>query len=252
MKNILFEAKYFAVKSIRFIFSVINGGQNCVICDAATSLIPLCRKCINQYFSVSNALSIKRCEKCGKELISTNTTCMQCREKIVLNNIDYMLPLFSYRLWNKELMFIWKQKENRSLSEVFARIIHKALEKDNIKNIVPVPPRKGKIQEKGWDQIDDLCSFLEKRYGYKVLNILQRSSIIQQKKLHRNQRLETIGNSYSLIENFNSVFAEGVLPEEVCIIDDVMTTGSTLESCSQILKKAGVKRIKAITLFIVD
>lgn len=112
--------------------------------------------------------------------------------------------------------------------------------------IVPVPPRKGKIRKNGWDQIEELCSFLEKRYGLKVFRLLERNTSGQQKKLSRQQRLESIKTAYSLKPG---IFK---LPQSVCLIDDVCTTGSTLESCAEILKKAGVQKVNAVTLFTVD
>ena len=65
----------------------------------------------------------------------------------------------------------------------------------------------------------------------------------QQKKLSRAERLEHIKNSYVL-----KVYS-GTLPESICLIDDVCTTGSTLESCASVLKAAGIRRVNAITLF---
>ena len=41
-------------------------------------------------------------------------------------------------------------------------------------------------------------------------------------------------------------------PEKVILVDDVFTTGSTLEACCQALKSAGVKKVFCVTLFIVD
>jgi len=181
---------------------------------------------------------------------------MKCRENRVIKNCDYVMPLYSYRLWNKELLYHWKIEGNRALSAFFAGLIKDALLKLGERVIVPVPPRKGKIQKNGWDQIDDLCQFLEKKYGFKVLRILQRCSIQQQKKLNREERLETIKSAYSLSPE--STFRrelkknKGLLPDNVCLIDDVCTTGSTIECCAQILKKAGIKKVGVVTLFTVD
>ena len=44
----------------------------------------------------------------------------------------------------------------------------------------------------------------------------------------------------------------GKIPEEVWLLDDVSTTGATIESCSYVLKSAGVKKVYAVTLFTVD
>ena len=182
--------------------------------------------------------------------------CMICRENPVLKSTDTVVPLFSYRLWNRELMFRWKMQEERDFSPLFAGLLCQVLKEFNAKVIVPVPPRKGKILKNGWDQIEELCVFLEKRYGFRVLRILERNSSKQQKKLSRAQRLESIKSAYSLCSR--QVFERalkpfsGQLPETVCLIDDVCTTGSTLESCAEILKKEGVKTVNAVTLFTVD
>ena len=201
---------------------------------------------MNRYFSVDALLAAPRCKCCGKELVSEKNTCLRCRTNPVLKSTDKVIPLFSYRLWNKELMFRWKMQGERTFSAVFARLISEVLIKNGEKVIVPVPPRKGKIRKNGWDQIDELCTFLEKRYGFKVYRLLQRNSREQQKKLNRTERLESIKSSYSLKPYC------GELPEHVCIIDDVLTTGATLESCAEILKAGGVKTVNAVTLFTVD
>ena len=112
--------------------------------------------------------------------------------------------------------------------------------------VVPVPPRKGKIREKGWDQVDELCSFLHYRYNQKVMKLLTRNSTGEQKKLGREGRLETIGKAYSLLEEEN---LPDVMPENVIIIDDIFTTGSTIESCARVLKEGGVKKVIALTIF---
>ena len=89
-----------------------------------------------------------------------------------------------------------------------------------------------------------------------MLRILERKTTGQQKKLSRTQRLESIKTAYSLCSSQVLIRAlkpfSGRLPESVCLIDDVCTTGSTLESCAEILKKEGVKTVNAVTLFTVD
>lgn len=112
--------------------------------------------------------------------------------------------------------------------------------------IVPVPPRPGKIREKGWDQVEEVCTFLEYRYGWNVRRILKRLSAVQQKSLDRNHRMEMIGKAYTVRDKVKSV------PGLVCLVDDVLTTGSTLESCGRLLKDLGCELVIAVSLFIVD
>lgn len=216
----------------------------------------MCKKCRLTHFNPGNVLRVKRCEVCGRELISSFGSCTKCREQRILMHTDKVIPLFSYRLWNKELLFKWKIAGERSLSSMFAEMVAVVLKEIAVEVIVPVPPRKGKIQKNGWDQIDELCQFLSLRHGFRLLKILSRNSVNQQKKLNRKERLDSIKSAYSLCseKEFSKVLKhfDGILPEKVCLIDDVCTTGATIESCAEILKKTGVKTVDVITLFTVD
>ena len=62
-----------------------------------------------------------------------------------------------------------------------AELIGEALFELGVKVVVPVPPRYGKIKEIGWDQVDELCNILEHRFGFKILRVLERKSVFQQK-----------------------------------------------------------------------
>lgn len=251
-----FILKHYIKKILRYFFNAINGFEKCIICSKKTYYYPLCRKCINQLFFAQFEMEHKRCRICGKELVSFQEVCLECREKRILNSVDYIIPLFSYRLWNKELMFIWKSSEIRSLSELFSKIAARAVKKTGEKIIVPVPPRKGKIKEKGWDQIEELCNYLQYFYGFTILRLLKRENKKQQKKLNREERLETIGKNYFLKEK-GAVLKElkktgGKMPASVCLLDDVCTTGATVEGCAERLKEAGIEKVSVVTLFMVD
>ena len=255
MKKIFYLIKLAVKFILRLVFGFVSGGENCVICGKRTFVYPVCSGCRTSRMIIN--YDVPRCRICGKELLSTKDTCFQCREKIVLKSIDKLFPLYSYRLWSKELMFMWKSQEIRSLSLFFARILNKVFKESGVEYIVPVPPRKGKIREKGWDQIDELCSLLKYIYGFKVLELLERRTTFEQKKLGREGRLEQIGRAYHLAPAAkikSQLKPYGIsCPQEVYLLDDVCTTGSTLESCAQILKEGlKIPKVNAITLFTVD
>lgn len=260
MKRIFYLAKQFVKLFLRCVFGYIAGGQTCLICGRKTFIYPVCRQCRHTRYldRITRCTSLydNRCTICGKTLLSTAKTCFGCREKPILKSTDSMLPLYSYRLWNKELMFLWKSKEERVISNMFAWILNSVLKKMEAQFVVPVPPRKGKINQKGWDQIDELCSLLQYRYGYKVLHLLQRKTVIQQKKLDREGRLQQIGLAYSVVSPSMTAKAlkpyGGAMPESVVLLDDVCTTGSTIESCARILKEVGIKHVNGLSLFVVD
>ena len=178
---------------------------------------------------------------------------MECRERDGDSSLDALFPLHSYRQWKKELAFAWKSEGQRRLSPLFGRLLFKALRELDLQNLplVPVPPRPGKIKEKGWDQVDDLAQYLRKKCGIKVLDdILARKSGGQQKKLGKEERLGAAGAVYHLRPDFQA--KGGKIPPKIVLLDDIVTTGATMEKCSWLLKAAGAEKVFGLALFRVD
>lgn len=240
--------------AVRKTFSFMFGEEQCISCGKPSFDIPLCRQCVELLKSEIVTQKEKLCSVCGKILLSEKEKCMACREAPVIKSADSVFPLLTYRLWKKKLLFSWKIEDKRALSSLFASLIYSQIERlfpDCKPAIVPVPPRPGKIRKKGWDQIDELCSFLEYTYGLKVLKMLERKTAFQQKKLDREQRLDLSRSSYALSHKYFKN-KQNSIPEQVILIDDVLTTGVTVENCAVLLKKAGVLNVFAMTIFIVD
>jgi competence protein ComFC len=255
--SLLFKLKQVLLCIMRESLVFMDGGTECAVCGTVCGAVPICRQCRDRFFFVQPVGSVMRCRGCGKVLVSEQDECMQCRTEPVLKHTGVVYPLFSYRLWYTTVLFRWKIQGEHALSPFFAELIHNRLrqfQSDVV--LVPVPPRPGKIRWEGWDQIDELCSFLKYRWNYTVCRLLVRASKTEHKKLDRKQRVNTIGNSYYIKKGkaLNSALrvCGGRLPEEVCLIDDVITTGATIECCALVLCNAGIHSVNAVTLFIVD
>ena len=252
--NKRFAIFFYITSAIQNLVSLLLGGEKCLCCSCFALRIPICKKCLPRLDSSGFAES---CSVCGRELISEIGVCSFCRESATLKSVDKSFSLHGYQLWKKSLLFAWKLEDKRNLSPYFAAIFYRKLksledELGGALSVVPVPPRKGKIREKGWDQIDELCFYLEKGFGVKILHLLERLSKTQQKKLDRVQRIEGISSSYRLkIARKLQKIAKSP-PDAVVLADDVLTTGSTIEACARELKSFGIKRVFSITLFIVE
>lgn len=253
-KNRIFALCFDLMSFAQNIVSFLLGGERCLCCSRRTLRIPLCKKCLPQIFSPGFSES---CSKCGRELISEIGLCSCCRESPLLTSLDGAFSLHGYHLWKKSLLFAWKLEDKRNLSPYFAAIFYKrlrALEESCGRSltVVPVPPRSGKIRSRGWDQIEELCFYLERGWGVKILRLLERLSHTQQKKLDRVQRIEGMSSSYRLKSERKIRRIAGKIPDAVVLADDVLTTGSTIEACARALKSLGIKQVFSITLFIVD
>lgn len=230
------------------------GAEDCLSCGCQAGIIPLCSDCEKKFYIQEDRC--ERCCICGKELLSEIDICSSCQRERILFSVDKSFPLHSYRFWKKSLLFEWKTEEKRALSPFFARLVYEKLRlispKDFLLPVVPIPPRPKKIKKKGWDQVDELCFYLKNLYGVKIYKVLRRLSAYQQKKLNRKERVEQSKKSF-LLKSHKAV--KKILkspPKTVVLIDDVMTTGSTVEACAQELKKWGVKTVFVITVFIVE
>lgn len=257
MKDFFFAAKQCVLSFFRCVFSFAAGGTECVVCGAHSKFFPICDLCKKECFARISSYGEGRCTVCGKLLVSEHGMCMQCRRERVLVHTDAVFPLFSYRLWNSVLLFCWKINGVRALSPFFAERLAAALKTlPPFEAVVPVPPRSGKIRKKGWDQIVELCEFLALRYKFSVCALLVRESRDEQKTLSKSGRLGAIGNAYRMKTGKALKKAlhacGGSMPRTVCLIDDVMTTGATIESCAAALKGGGVETVHVATLFIVD
>ena len=253
-ENPLFLIRFEFMTFFQNIVSLLLGGEKCLCCSSNTLRIPLCKKCLPSLMATGFK---KSCSHCGRELISEIGVCSYCRESPALQNVDAAFSLHCYQLWKKSLLFAWKLNDKRCLSPYFAEIFYKKLrmleqEVGFALPVVPVPPRKGKIRERGWDQIDELCFYLEKGWNVKILRLLERLSRTQQKKLDRVQRLDGISSAYRLRNAKRMRKKISLLPDAVVLADDVLTTGATIESCARVLKDFGIKQVFSITLFIVD
>ena len=237
--------------------------EKCLVCGRTCFAMPICRSCADAAESSLGEDIAFRCAKCGKPLLSEQGLCMSCRESPVLHHTDTVFPMFTYRLWWKKLLFEWKMHDRRNLSPLFARFFAKGLsllevdEKNTV--IVPVPPRPGKKREKGWDQMGELSSYLSSVYGYSVLPLLKRHGRGQQKKKGREERLSSVGTLYGKSDcagRILSIWARrsksGNLPENAVIVDDVITTGATVENCAAVLKELGIRKVSVLSLLIVD
>ncbi len=223
--------------------------EACINCGASPVRgRPLCASCLQDMIDTVRGLAgtraITRCAKCGRPLVSAKGICVSCRVLPCLSAVDSILPLFPYSATAHELLGTWKSRGNRGLTWSFAHIIHEALRLPEFANavVVPVPPRPDKIRDKGWDQIEDISGALERTFGVTVYRCLTRTSRVAQKNLGRAARQQNLKGHIATIDCIS-------FPESVVIIDDLMTTGSTIDACADALKAAGCGKVCGLTLF---
>ncbi|MCM1321357.1 MAG: hypothetical protein NC041_06065 [Bacteroides sp.] len=249
-ERFFFRHMYAWKKNLRRVLCTFSAPHSCLCCGKDSGADRICIMC-RQRILDEPVPSCRRCRLCGKELVSEIDLCLECRENPVLKSVDRVYPLYAYRLWKKDLLYAWKTEGDRSLSALFAEQAAKALRSEfpDIP-IVPVPPRPGKIRKHGWDQIEELSAFLEAFYDMHVLRLLERTDGKQQKTRTRTERLAEAEKTFAWSEKSAARQRnKEPLPDSVVLIDDIITTGATLESCAAVLKQHGAAHVYALTLF---
>ena len=194
----------------------------------------------------------RRCGLCGKPLVSGSGLCLSCRNSAE-HSYDRLITIFCYSGKYRKLFGAYKFSKTLSIGHFFAEIIVKACcllsnEEKNSVIIVPVPPAPGKIKKAGWDQIEYLSRLIESGWGepagirappITVSRCLKRLSSKVQKKLDRKNRLENLKGRIIMTQD---------APDTAIIIDDVITTGATMEACAAALKASGCKKVYGVCL----
>jgi predicted amidophosphoribosyltransferase len=104
--------------------------------------------------------------------------------------------------------------------------------------LVPVPPAPSRRRRRGYDHAEVLARALARRSSLPVAEILRRSSGPRQLGAGRAQRL---AGGRVVVD------ARGRAPPRVVLVDDVHTTGATLDACARALRAAGADEVAAVT-----
>src|SRR5262249_54071694 len=110
--------------------------------------------------------------------------------------------------------------------------------------VVPVPIHKARLRERGHNQAELLARPLARRLGMKMgPYLLARTKPRPDKlRLTNHERWSTVRGAY---ETRKGLRVDNL---RVLLVDDVMTTGATLDACARALRKAGAARITALTV----
>lgn len=148
----------------------------------------------------------------------------------------------------KKLIKDLKYHNKKNLASLQAKIMYEYwldLHKKETFLILPVPIHPNRKKERKYNHMDLVADELSKLTGYKNNKkfLLRIKDTIKQFNLNKTQRLQNIKNAFEINPNETIDRDENLL-----IIDDITSTGITLEEIIKLLKKNGYKKITALTL----
>lgn len=109
--------------------------------------------------------------------------------------------------------------------------------------VVPVPLHAARLRERGYNQAALLAREMARRVGLAVdeRTLVRQRATASQVKLNAKQRKENVRDAFCCSSN-------ALAGKQVLLVDDVCTTGATLEACAVALREGGARGVRALTL----
>lgn len=210
--------------------------KKCVFCNG---IIPqnqdICGECGAYKCIIGNNI----CERCGRDIEYCS-----CGDSALY--FDRCIAPFYFMDIIRESMHVFKFRGGRHKAEVFAKFMSDSVKEKyagiHFDYIIPVPMYLKKQIKRGYNQSVLLGGFLGKSLEIPCLNgvLVKIKDMIPQHDLKDISRFENIAGTFG-IENAQLIDNKNIL-----LVDDVLTTGSTLSECANLLKSQGAKLVYGV------
>jgi competence protein ComFC len=228
--------------------------------EAAASLLypPVCALCGGQtrageYIcelceSKATRIVAPFCQQCSEPFegaFSSTFTCANCAHRTVY--FEAAVAAYRGRGVVRQIIHDFKYGRQVHLRHLVARWLCEALDDERLRGrqfdlIVPVPLHPARKRERGFNQAALLAELLSARRSIPCKALMERIRYTTtQTALDRAERMENLHNAFRLRKNTD------VRGLQVLLIDDILTTGSTLSECARVLKRGGATSVHAAT-----
>lgn len=217
----------------------------CPVCDG---IVPvgegkICRACRRKIRYVSEP----RCQKCGRQLNDEKRPfCTSCER--TRHIFDRGIALYDYQSMKKSV-YRFKYKGRREYAGFYAEDIYSHLKNEIIRMdadaIIPIPLHRSRLRSRGYNQAELLARHLSELTGIPM----EKNLIKRIRKTAPQKQLDARGRQNNLKKAFN-IKSDVVKLKKVILIDDIYTTGSTIDAVAAELKRCGAGAVCFVTLCI--
>lgn len=215
----------------------------CIFCNDeifTESAFSICKNCL----TTLPFLESHYCHVCGRKVVGNGTVCDYCAS----NKYNFKLArsVFVYTKQMHNVIYKLKYDNGKYLSNYLSKILYNYYinceELNNIDIIIPVPIYKTRLKKRGYNQSELLLkNFIEtnKVNTHLVEKVKDTGSQTEKNFKERTSNLE---NAFEILDK---TIVKG---KNILIVDDILTTGSTINEISKILLKSGAKNCYGLTL----
>lgn len=214
----------------------------CPFCD---EIVPgfeklVCDTCMEELTPIKNY-----CMKCGKRVRQEEEYCSSCRE--IPHNFSRGRCLLPYEGKTRKSIYRFKYGKRQEYAKAYAQLMAEEMG-DFIRScgadaLLPVPLHARRQQKRGYNQATLLAKALGSICGIPVCSHLIRrtKNTIPQKKLTFSQRQNNLKRAFKFTRN-------DVKLNTIIIIDDIYTTGSTIDAIARLCQEKGIENIYFLTI----
>ncbi|XLQ20713.1 MAG: ComF family protein [Candidatus Moraniibacteriota bacterium] len=202
------------------------------ICTNCHSTLPILTE---QHCPICKKHETKNGQVCPKCLLSSNNSIAGV----------FIASHYSDKLLKKSIHY-YKYRFVYALSEPLALLLAQSLQNSSLPSpdiIIPIPLHKRRLRWRGFNQAELLAINLDLQIPINTDILLRVKYTAPQVKVkNKNKRQENLANAF-IISDTSKIINKNIL-----LIDDVITTGTTLKECAMVLKKAGADKVFCLVL----
>jgi ComF family protein len=207
--------------------------ERCAICLAAGAA--LCRSCRDGLTRLSPPV----CERCGSPGAWPVRRCAECAGRRLA--FTSARAAIVYDRGARALVRAWKEGGRRDLARELAALVTEVVPRPDADCVVPVPGDPERAWRRGDLPPRRLALELGRRWGMPVSDLLERTRPLpRQRGLSLDERRRNVRGSV--------VLRGSGVPRTACVVDDVYTSGATVDACASALRRAGARRVNVVTL----
>lgn len=209
----------------------------CMFCGRETGEFGICDDC----YANLPFINPPHCSKCGGTKTSGGRVCIECKGRELNFHKNFAILHYVDDVQKKIISF--KQNGNKYIGEAFAWLIARAFSQldINIDVVIPIPIHERRLKERGFNQSEVLVSELP--HEIVDMTIVTRvKDTPHQTGLNREHRETNLKDCFKVLDK------KKIKNKVILLVDDIYTTGSTLNECANTLMKSGARRVYSITL----
>lgn len=202
----------------------------------------LCEGCRN----LIKPVNLKGCSFCGKPMVSGDAFCKWCARRN--SHIDYFYTVFYYESVVRDIIRKFKYGNREYLGSVLSEYLidfFNCAFSGKFENavIIPIPLHKDKLKVRGFNQSEIIASYLSKATGIKMESkaLIRIKNTKPQFVKKRCQRFDNLKGAFMCCKKLSC-------SKDIILVDDVATTGATMQEAAKTLKSVVSSNIIALAL----